>query len=101
MQLVSAQAVFNSVFYFGSLTVVEPVECAYEVSCDSSDSLESDALANLSVYILNYLVIHNITSVYVPNNSIPLIGSCEVKILYIVVSFIDQPHYIVVSGIIK
>ena len=91
--------VVKGVNFEGIKEVGDPVECAYEVSCNSSDSLESDTLSNLTVYILYNLVIHNITSIFVPDNFIPITGSCEVKILYIVVSFIDQPHYIVSAGI--
>ena len=74
-QLVVGQSVLDSVLYFSSLAVVESVECSYEISCDSSDSLEANAFTDLAVYILYYLVIHNGTSVLViilvRNHSMP------------------------------
>ena len=65
-RLVACEAVFNSVFYFSSLAVVESVECSYEISCDPSDSLEAYAFSDLSVYVLNYFIVHLSTSVSLP-----------------------------------
>ena len=62
-QLVVGQSVLNSVLYLCSLAVVESVECSDEISCDSSDSLESNAFTNLTVYILDDFIIHTGTSV--------------------------------------
>ena len=59
------QSVLYSVLYLGSLAVVESVECADEISGDSSDSLEAYALTDLAVYVLYYLVIHISTSVLI------------------------------------
>lgn len=58
----------DSVFNFGSLPVIESVESAYEVSGDSSDSLEPDALTDHAIHIL-YLVVIHMTSVSLHNNS--------------------------------
>ena len=57
------QAVFNSVLDLCSFPVIESVECSYEISCDPSDSLESNTIAYLSVYVLNDLIVHLSTSV--------------------------------------
>ena len=53
------QSVLHSVVYLSSLAVVKSIECSDEVSCDSSDSFESDTFANISVFIYSYFyVIH-------------------------------------------
>ena len=64
-QLVVGQTVLYSVLYLGSLAVVESVECSDEISCDSSDSLEANAFADLTVYILDDFIIHTGTSVLI------------------------------------
>ena len=62
LQVELVQSVLYSVFYLGSLAVVESVECAYEISRDPSDPLEAYAFTYLTVYILYYFVIHTNTS---------------------------------------
>ena len=64
-QLVVGQSVLNSVLYLSSLAVVESVECSYEISCDSSDSLKANALTDLTVYIFYDFIIHTGTSVFI------------------------------------
>ena len=90
-QLIVGQSVLNSVLYLSSLAVVESVECAYEISCDSSDSLEANAFTDLTVYILYYLVIHTSTSVrvifFVRNHFMPYTCICKAILMYIVVYF--------------
>ena len=90
-QLVVGQSVLDSVLYLSSLAVVESVECSDEISCDPSDSLESNAFTDLTVYILNDFIIHTGTSVviffFVRNYSIPCMGICKAILMYIVVSF--------------
>ena len=63
---VLVEAVFYSVFDLGSLAVVESVECTYQIACDPSDSLESDAFSYLSVHILDNFIIHLVTSISLP-----------------------------------
>ena len=60
------QAVFNSVLDLCSFSVIESVECAYEISCYSSDPLESYTFSDLSVYVLDDFVIHLGTSISLP-----------------------------------
>ena len=90
-QLVVGQSVLNSVLYLSSLAVVESVECSDEISCDSSDSLESNAFTNLTVYILDDFIIHTgtsrINSFFMRNHSIPCMGICKAILMYIVVYF--------------
>ena len=60
------QAVFNSVLDLCSFSVIESVECAYEISCYPSDPLESYTFSDLSVYVLDDFVIHLGTSISLP-----------------------------------
>ena len=60
------QAVLNSILDFCSFSVIESVECAYEISCYSSDPLESYTFSDLSVYVLDDFVIHLGTSISLP-----------------------------------
>ena len=91
-QLVVGQSVLNSVLHLSSLAVVESVECSDEISCDPSDSLESNAFTDLTVYILDDFIIHTGTSVlfllFVRTHFIPCIGICKAILMYIVVSFV-------------
>ena len=60
------QTMLNAILNFGSLAVVESVERAYEITCNTSDSLESNAFANHSVFINGDLnIIHDIPPVVI------------------------------------
>ena len=94
--LASAESVLYSVLDLSSLSVIESVKSAYQITCDPSDPLEADALSDLAVYILNYFVVHCSLPPFCP----PLHyrqrrGGCEVKIMYIVVFYGALPHHIV------
>ena len=88
--LVSCHSVLNAIFYLGSLAVVESVKCTDEISCDPSDSLETNALAYLAVYVLYYVIIHRNTSVCITLLIILIFFFSNSLILSLISPFVKQ-----------
>ena len=48
----------HSFFYLFSFRIIEAIKCAYEISCDSSDTLKPDTFADFTIYTLYFVLIH-------------------------------------------
>ena len=52
------QAVFDSLFYFSPLGVVEAINRAHEITCDASDPFESYAFTDQPIFINYFYIVH-------------------------------------------